>query len=503
MVALAAAAPKLAARIQKRGAPLPRLSVPFAGLAAARSARMYRGHVFNKKPTRLRPHALERPPQLLELAYLELPAGATASLARTSVDPARAELPRLAPPVAVPRSPLLAGVALHLVESRTRAADAADPPLARAPARTGAGKHPRTVRAPAGPARRAHLVVDAPAFAGTEHSRSSSFAVVRAGEVCVLDLARPDARRIHTWRLRSDGGQHLRLLALDGAHAVLADVELSPGPQDMPLPPGTTRLALLGAGAERLAPAFARQIVPGDVLLLDRQRAVVNEDAVLSRDVLLRPATDLRRVQPRERLDGILRPRKIAELAREGGESIRVVGEPIRRRPPPAPIVRGFSGDTALIAVAPRVLLAAGAVVEVLAGTLPQRHPLARGSATFLMRQVHRLALRLPEPIAGALVVEVEGLAAAPEHARKLECLADDQPLRPGGALVRADAGLLWFACEGASRFVVGVPPGLRLVGLSFWPGVKEPPDDALGRPIHHPVRPHHDATRFTLEVTP
>lgn len=439
-VTLAAAAPRVAARVARSGAPLPRKHVPFLALARVRSARLYRGHIFRRQHAALAPHAVERPPQLLELAFLELPSAQTTRLARTTADPARAELPRIAPPAPVQRSPLLTGLALHHVETRTRAADPPRQPSPRPPTRTTSGKHPRTVHAPAGPARRAHLVVDPGNLAWHDPlgRPPPTSAVVRPAEVCVLDLARPDARRAFTWTLHAAGNQQLRLVALDVAHRVLADVDLAPGPQDMSLPPGTRRLALVGAGAARPAPRVLRD---------PRQKS-------------LRPA------------------------------------------PAPAPPVRGFGPDTALISLAPRVLLAAGAVLEILDGTLPQPHPLTRAAASDLLRRVERLTLRLPARDRGSLAVVLTGISGAAERVRKLECTANDLRLRPLQAHVRGDTVLLWCPCEPAvDRLEVRVPPGLRLVGLSFWTGLSAPPADALDRPIHHPVLPHQDATRFTLEV--
>ncbi|MBL8974261.1 MAG: hypothetical protein JNK56_26950, partial [Myxococcales bacterium] len=295
LATLTAAAPRIAARVTARGAPLPRRFAAYAALAEVRPARLYRGRVLRKQAARRQPHAVERPPQLLGLAYLDLPLAATTRPTRTRVGPEYAELPRIAPPAAVPRSPLCAGLVLHAVETRTRAADPPRPPTPGAPARTTAGKHPRTVRAPAGGDRYAHLTIDPAHLAWSGKTPPPQGAVLGPAELCVLDLARPDARSPGAWRFHSSGGQRLRLVALDLGHAVLADLDLEPGPQDMPLPPGTRRLALLGGGA---------------------------------------PASPPRPVGLKDR-----RPRASAS---------------------PAPL-RGFSRTTALVALAPRLLLAAGA----------------------------------------------------------------------------------------------------------------------------------------------
>ena len=176
LATLTAAAPRIAARVAARGAPLPRRFAAYAALAEVRPARLYRGRVLRKQTARRQPHAVERPPQLLGLAYLELPRAATTRPTRTRVGPEYAELPRIAPPAAVPRSPLCAGLVLHAVETRTRAADPPRPPTPGAPARTTAGKHPRTVRAPAGGDRYAHLTIDPAhlAWSGKTPPRSAS-----------------------------------------------------------------------------------------------------------------------------------------------------------------------------------------------------------------------------------------------------------------------------------------------------------------------------------------
>ena len=461
LAALAQLSPAAAARAQRRGGPLPRIHTPLAGLATVAAARFYGHRVTSPRPGRLAPHALVRWPQVLELAYLQLPPADAARARLTTVSAAWAEVPRVRPTTAIARSPLLAGLALHHVVPHTRPPTPATSP-APAPLRAASGKRLRSVHAPPGPARRVPLVLDPSALAHHGHAPPPpTDGLVRAGEVCVTDLARADALRAGTWRLRASGRQHLRLVALDSAARVLLDVALQPGDQDMVLPPGTRRLALIGGGSDGPAPT---------VLRLD-ERA---------------------RISPLEARVGRIQGARL-KLARQA---------PIAAESTTA--VTGFGEATTLVGLAPRVLLVPGGVVDVQrqAGD-PQRTPLCVQPAATVLAGTTALGLRLAQPGRGVLAVHLAGLSAQPELLRKLECQAGAGPrLRGGDVRVRGDAALVAFIAERAERFDVSVPRELRLCGLAFWPDRDALPDDAFGRKIHHLVRAHRDDTRFTLEVS-
>ncbi len=445
-------APAVAARLARTGAPLPRIRVATTGLAEVRSAGLYRDRVMHRRAARLAPHAVSRAPQILGLAFLDLPPGTGIPARRTSVSPDHAGLARVAPPTAVPRSPLLAGLALHLVEPATRNVE---PPAAppRIPAHTRTGKRPRTAEPPAGPARRSYLIV-APQDLAHRKLAPPTFAVLRPAEVCVLDLARADALRPPAARLNLSGAMHLRAVAFNAVGQVLADLELGPGEHNIQLPPGARRLALIGLGGERPVPASP---------ILDSGAIDWNGENDWS-------------------------------------------GEPDRRRDPdlhaPPRFVRGFSADTVLVGVAPRVFLVPGAVLEPRGGELAQREPLGRWPAAALLARVTGLRLRLPGQEAGVVALQLDGITRELAALRKVQCLADGAPQALGGVLVRGESAVLWWSCRPAA--IVDLELGLhRAVGLSFWPDRSAPPDDVMDRTLHHPVRPHGESTRFTLEVTP
>jgi hypothetical protein len=464
-------APAVAARLLRSGAPLPRVRVATTGLAEVRSAGLYRDRVMHRRPARLAAHAVLRPPQILGLAFLDLPPGTGVPARRTSVSPDHAGLARIAPPTAVPRSPLLAGLALHLVEAATRNAEPpAVPP--RLPAHTRTGKRPRTAEPPAGPARRSYLIV-APQDLAWRKLAPPTFAVLRPAEVCVLDLARADAPRPPAARLKLSGAQHLRAVAFDAVGHLLADLELAPGDQDIQLPSGARRLALIGLGGERPIPAAP---------ILDSGAIDWSGENDWSGE------TEPRRERPPEGRDPD-RP----DRPREGRDPDR----PDRPR-----FVRGFSADTVLVGVAPRVFLVPGAVLEPRGGELAQREPLGRWPAAALLARVPGLRLRLPGREAGVVALHLDGITRDLAALRKVQCLADGEHLALGGVLVRGDAAVLWWSCRGAATLDLELGPH-RAVGLSFWPDRAAPPDDVMDRTLHHPVRPHGESTRFTLEVTP
>jgi hypothetical protein len=172
----------------------------------------------------------------------------------------------------------------------------------------------------------------------------------------------------------------------------------------------------------------------------------------------------------------------------------------VRRQPPR--FVRGFSADTVLVGVAPRVFLVPGAVLEPRGGELAQREPLGRWPAAALLARVTGLRLRLPGREAGVVALHLDGITRDLAALRKVQCLADGEHLALGGVLVRGESAVLWWSCRPAATFDLEL--GLhRAVGLSFWPDHSAPPDDVMDRTLHHPVRPHGESTRFTLEVTP
>jgi hypothetical protein len=413
-------APAVAARLLRSGAPLPRVRVATTGLAEVRSAGLYRDRVMHRRPARLAPHAVSRAPQVLGLAFLDLPPGTGIPARRTSVSPDHAGLARIAPPTAVPRSPLLAGLALHLVEAATRNAEPpAVPP--RLPAHTRTGKRPRTAEPPAGLARRSYLIV-APQDLAWRKLAPPTFAVLRPAEVCVLDLARADAPRPPAARLKLSGAQHLRAVAFDAVGHLLADLELAPGDQDIQLPSGARRLALIGLGGERPIPAAP---------ILDSGAIDWSGENDWSGE------TEPRRERPPEGRDPD-RP----DRPREGRDPDR----PDRPR-----FVRGFSADTVLVGVAPRVFLVPGAVLEPRGGELAQREPLGRWPAAALLARVPGLRLRLPGREAGVVALHLDGITRDLAALRKVQCLADGEHLALGGVLVRGDAAVLWWSCRGAA----------------------------------------------------
>ncbi len=141
-------------------------------------------------------------------------------------------------------------------------------------------------------------------------------------------------------------------------------------------------------------------------------------------------------------------------------------------------------------------------MLEPRGGELAQREPLGRWPAAALLARVTGLRLRLPGREAGVVALQLDGITRELHALRKVQCLADGEALALGGVLVRGDAAVLWWSCRPAATFDIEL--GLhRAVGLSFWPDRGAPPDDVMDRTLHHPVRPHGESTRFTLEVTP
>ncbi|MBK9263423.1 MAG: hypothetical protein IPM54_26915 [Polyangiaceae bacterium] len=277
LAGLQAVAPALAAELNSMGRPLPRKNVPLSMLAAVEPAAFYRHMSHPWKRPRVT-HAAEVPPQLLELAYMELPAAPVAWSGATSVALEHAAVPRVTLPMSIPRSPLLAGVELHVVTPRTRNVAVPATPLAPATMFTIDGTIPRSASAPAGPARRKPLVIDHSAFTGLNgHIHEAD---LRTGEACVVNLAPKGARKTAPWRLLANGGQSLRVVALNAVDQVVDDVDVASGEQAFNLPPGSRRLALVGLGVNPGAPN-AIGFSPGTTLVGVGARTFVGPGCVL------------------------------------------------------------------------------------------------------------------------------------------------------------------------------------------------------------------------------
>lgn len=414
LASLQAVAPALAAELNSMGRPLPRKNVPLSMLAAVEPAAFYRHMSHPWKRPRVT-HAAEAPPQLLELAYMELPAAPVTWSGATGVAPEHAAVPRVTLPVSIPRSPLLAGVELHVVTPRTRNVTVGATPLAPATMFTVEGTEPRSACVPAGPVRRKQLVIDHAAFGGLGgHIHEAD---LRTGEVCVLDVAPKGARKTASWRLLASGGQSLRVVALNAVDQVVDDVDVASGEQAYHLPPGSRRLALLGLGVN-----------------------------------------------------------------------------------PGAPHAIGFGPGTTLVGIGTRTFVGPGCVVVASEGPIPQRTPLGSGPAAKLLEHVTRVDVHL-RAAGGIVGVHVQALRNdAPIGA--LECLVNGEQVAPQSAAVRGNSMVLSIAAPPLAVSVsVRVPDGVRIVGISRWPGQSALPTNVFDVAIHHAVRPRADATRFRLEV--
>lgn len=438
--ALQSVAPELVAERAANGRPLPRRTVSLSRIDLARTANFYRSMSHARLRTR-QSHPVEPPPQLIELAFLELPKTTTLWAGRTRVPDEYGQLPRVAPPVAVRRSLLLDGVELHVVEPQLRNER---PIVPRAPFRTLLtmnGLVPRSAKPPAGPARRKPLVIDAHAFSGASTPLDAE---LPTGEVCVLDLAASGARRIPSWRLLATSGQRVRVVALDGVNKALDDVDVLPGIVDQPLPAGTRRVALFGLGAEEPLPiAF----------------------------------------EPEPQVWGSPPESMVPTL------------------PATAPI--GFGASTSLVGVGACTFVGPGCVVELVEGSPPSRAPLGVigvSTASKLLGNARRVEVRLRGQL-GLIGVHVQALGKQADP-RAVVCLVNGQQEPVQRFMLRGNAiYLVLNAPLSVANVSVIVPEFVRLVGVSRWPGWSEVPANVFDVPIHHVVRRRADATTFRLEV--
>jgi hypothetical protein len=377
-------APAVAARLARSGAPLPRVRVATTGLAEVRSSRSLprprhapparapgparrpapaagpRPRLPRPPACRLRAHArrTSAPPQHVDLA------------ARRPAD-RRPALPAARRPRAAPRrdrDPQLAAAAGRLAAPRPCAHNAPASACAlpsRPPVRPAAAisSSPRTTSP--GPRRRRRR--PSPSCARPRCASSTSPAPTPAGR--------------SPFRLNLSGAQHLRAVAFDATGHVLADLEHAPGDHGVAAP-------------VRRAPARA-----------DRPRRRPSRPCARGARQRARSSGDGEHRVETARTSGTPKPSYGPSAGTTCGAAgtPRLPSEPDLRRDPDLRhdrprFVRGFSGDTVLVGVAPRVFLVPGGVLEPRGGEVAQRDPLGRWPAAALLARVPELRLRLPLP---------------------------------------------------------------------------------------------------------
>jgi len=435
---LAIVAPALAAERLSSQRPMPRRNNRLSRIAPVQAANFYR-HMSKPRTRTAVEHAIEAAPQVIELAYMQLPTTPTSLAGKTNVAIERANLMRTSPVhTPIPRSPLLAGVELHVVTPRG-GTNAIPAPLGPAVGLfTRQGSAPRSIKAPAGPVRRKPLIIDRTAFNGWQDNLD--LASLPTGEACVLDLAQPGALRTVSWRLVTAGAQRIRAIAIDAGHQVLDDFDVPSGNLTTNLPEGTRRLALLGLGIDANA-------------------------QFLEMPVWENPSI----------FEGEL------------------------PQPPPRPPM-GFGIGTSLLGIAARTFVAPGCVLVVREGELPISTPLGLTTGAHLMQSARRVDVRF-RPLSGLIVVQVQAIHTAAQL-DQVVCEVNGEIAQVHGARVRGNALAMAFVVSSAHAQVsVRLPEFVRLLGVSRWPGRMDLPENIFDVPIHHIVRPQADTTSFRVEV--
>jgi hypothetical protein len=463
---IAAQGPAVAARLARSGTVLPRVRVGTTGLAEVKQAGLYRDRVMHHRRARLAPYAVERPPQVPR-ARLPRPPARRLRAHPPHQRPAAARRPPARRPA--DRRPALPAA------RRPRAAPRRDrdPQLAAAAGRLAAPAHAHQRRQARARCRAAR------GSCSPRLSRPRRARPRLAQEDAAVDLRRPargrgvrprprPRRRPPAARVSSEPQRRpappRRRLRRHRARPRRPRAR-APATTASRSRPGARRLALIGLGGDRPVPAPAvldsepqwdgeHQWDGENNWDADVVRPLGRDDLRSGRDAPLPSEPDLRR-DPDLRHD---RPR----------------------------FVRGFSGDTVLVGVAPRVFLVPGGVLEPRGGEVAQRDPLGRWPAAALLARVPELRLRLPLREAGVVALHLGRVTRELHTLRKVQCLADGEGLALGGLLVRGDAAVLWWVCRGASVLDLALGPH-RAVGLSFWPDRSAPPDDVMDRTLHHP----------------